>query len=232
MPNQVERRNVTQEFRLTEDEAPKITGYACVFDQPYDAGWWTEQVDKNAFDSVLAGTPDVRALYNHDANLVLGRTTSGTLTIGVDARGLAYSIDPPDTTYARDLTVSIRRKDVTQSSFGFICKRDRWEDQPDGTILRTIVEFEELLDVSPVTYPASLTTSVTARSLPESMPREIRSRLEKRDEDACLCGCAQCLAGACGLCSADPQCIGAVRSDDSTMRQRMEMQLALASIEP
>jgi len=141
-------------------------------------------------------------------------------------------IDPPDTQLARDLMVSMRRKDVTQSSFAFITKRDQWMDNADGTVTRTILEFEELFDVSPVTYPANPATNSQARSLPASMPKEMRSRFEKRDlmddADDCVCGCPQCASGACGICSSTPQCIGAMRSvvSDSEVR-KMHMRLAL-----
>jgi HK97 family phage prohead protease len=188
----------------------------------------------------MAKNPDVRALYNHDANLVLGRTTANTLHLTIDARGLGYVIDPPDTQVAKDLIVSMRRKDVTQSSFGFICKRDQWTDNTDGTVTRCILEFEELLDVSPVTYPAYSGTTAQSRSLPATMPKEIRSKIAKRDladaenvdPDACDCDCAQCVSGACGICSADEQCSYAQRSavvTDSEHR-RMHMQLALAKL--
>jgi len=236
MMNNIERRNITQEFRVSADgEAASISGYASLFNSPYDAGWWIEQIDPSAFDSVVASNPDTRALWNHNPDCVLGRTTAGTLHLTIDTRGLAYVIDPPDTALAKDLMVSMRRKDVTQSSFAFITKRDQWVDNPDGTITRTILEFSDLLDVSPVTYPANPATSAQSRSLPSSMPQEMRSRLEKRDigDDGldCPCGCPQCSVGACGICSSAPQCIGAMRSlvSDSEKR-KMEMRLAFLSL--
>jgi uncharacterized protein len=210
----IERRNITHEFRVSgEGEPATISGYASLFNSLYDAGWWMEQVDIHAFDNVIASNPDCRALWNHNADHVLGRTTSGTLHLSIDARGLAYVIDPPDTQIANDLMVSMRRKDVTQSSFAFVTKRDQWTDNPDGTITRTILEFEELLDVSPVTYPANPGATSQVRGLPDSMPKEMRSRIEARalTED-CTCTCPQCMAGSCGICSGDPKCEGAERS--------------------
>lgn len=205
-PNTIERRNLTQEFRVAADGAtPTIAGYAAVFDVPSEDMGFIEIIDPHAFDSVMAASPDCRALWNHNPDHVLGRTGANTLHLSVDARGLAYVIDTPDTTCARDLIVSMRRGDVTQSSFGFICKRDQWTDNPDGTITRRILEFDELLDVSPVTYPAFTQATAGVRSLPASMPREMRSRLEARAA-SCACGCAQCKGGNCGICSADPKC--------------------------
>lgn len=217
--SKVERRNLTHEFRVSGDgEAPKITGYASLTNSPYDNGYWIEIVDVHAFDSVLAKNPDVRGLFNHDPNLILGRTSAKTLTLSLDTLGLSYAIDPPDTQVARDLMVSMRRGDIRESSFAFIVARDQWTDNPDGSVTRTILEFEELLDVSPVTYPANPATGAQVRSLPRTMPAEMRSRIETRvsKPDDCTCVCSQCMSGACGICSADPQCDGVTRdaSDD------------------
>jgi len=250
MKSNVEYRHITHEFRVSgEGEAPQISGYAALFDVSSDPlGGWTETIDPHAFDSVLASNPDCRALWNHNPDHVLGRTTANTLTLSLDARGLAYTIDPPDTTLARDLITSMRRKDVTQSSFGFICKRDSWTDNADGTVTRRILEFEELLDVSPVTFPAYSSTTSQVRTLPASMPAEIRSRFETRTlsaneirkdmglspvgsetralTDQCACVCTQCLGHSCGICSADPQCSGAERNSatwhsDTMLRLRL-----------
>jgi HK97 family phage prohead protease len=232
MKMDIERRNVTHEFRVSGDTpTPKISGYASIFNSPYNAGFWTEEVDANAFDSVIASKPDTVALFNHNPDYVLGRTTSGTLSLSIDARGLAYTIDPPDTQLARDLITSMRRGDVTQSSFAFVVARDQWTDNPDGSIIRTILEFAELYDVSPVTYPANPSTSSQVRSLPGSMPGEMRSRLEARAlTEACTCICPQCMAQKCGICSADPQCEGAERNSNQWVADTM-LRLRLAEAE-
>ena len=213
---QIERRTWRNiEFRVSaENEAPKIAGYGAVFDSPSeDLGWFSElreEIDPKAFDAVMATNPDVRGLFNHDANLVLGRTSAGTMRLSVDARGLAYEIDPPDTQFARDLMVSMRRKDISGSSFAFTVKRDQWTDNPDGSITRRILEFDQLFDVSPVTYPAYPASDSQVRelrSLPASMPAEMRARFAKRDlnEAGCDCDCAECVANDCSNCS-DAEC--------------------------
>src|SRR5215469_2694548 len=112
--------------------------------------------------------------------------------------------------------VSMRRRDITGSSFGFICKRDQWTDNPDGSVTRRILEFDQLLDVSPVTFPAYPASSSEANSLPASMPAEFRSRFEKRraterrddvmpNAAGCECDCPECQGGDCADCS-DPDC--------------------------
>lgn len=184
MKSNVEYRQFRQEFRVSkEGDAPQISGYAALFNTPSENIGWIETIDPHAFDSVMKAKPDVRALWNHNPDHVLGRTSAGTLSLNIDSRGLAYSIDPPDTTLAKDLLVSMRRKDISESSFGFVVKRDQWTDNPDGSVERRILEFDELLDVSPVTYPAYSGTTAQARSFPASMPAEIRSRFERRDDD-------------------------------------------------
>jgi HK97 family phage prohead protease len=256
--NNPERRYISHEFRVSpEGESPTISGYAALFDTPsVDLGGWTEVLDPHAFDAVMASNPDVRALWNHNPDCVLGRTIANTLTLNVDARGLAYVIDPPNTSIANDLIVSMRRKDVTGSSFGFITKRDQWTDNTDGTISRRILEFDELLDVSPVTFPAYSATTSQARNLPTSMPKEMRSKLATRsisdglidvvaedDDPPCGCQCPQCLVGACNICSADDcvdeacscynqrsQSVGDRHVRRDSERRRMEMKLALLSI--
>ena len=111
----------------------------------------------------LAEKQDVRALLNHDPNFVLGRTKAGTLTLREDARGLHYTNDLPDTQTGRDLMTSIKRGDITGSSFAFVVKQDKWTQADTGDI-REILDVN-LFDVSPVTYPANEATSVGMRSL-------------------------------------------------------------------
>lgn len=156
-----EIRSCVAELRADENDG-KIRGYAAVFDSlSEDLGGFREKIAKGAFSDTL--NADVRALWNHDANIVLGRTTAGTLTLREDNHGLAIEIDPPNTQQANDLLISIRRGDVSQMSFGFYTKDDSWEKR-DGENIRTLRKVE-LFDVSPVTYPAYSDTSVATRSL-------------------------------------------------------------------
>ncbi len=248
MANQIERRFITHEFRVSSDSGkPKIQGYAALFgvrSDPLsgDLMGWVEVIAPNAFDASLATSPDVRALFNHDPNLILGRTASGTLKLTKDDTGLAYEIDPPDTQVARDLIISMQRGDISQSSFGFICLDASWGyDEVNGVEVRTVKEAI-LFDVSPVTYPAYLDTTSQARSMPADMPVEVRSRLaaqkpEKRDNaDGCDCDCGQCVAGACELCSNDDcddefcscQEQRSLRSAEANANLKLAIELALA----
>lgn len=161
----IERRIFECETRADSDSG-RIVGHAAVFNSlSENLGGFREQIAPGAFDGVLGD--DVRALINHDSNLVLGRTTAGTLSLSVDARGLVYDVDMPDTSYARDLMVSMGRGDVNQSSFGFIVDRDSWTEDEEGRIIRTIQSFRQLIDVSPVTIPAYPDATVGLRHMQE-----------------------------------------------------------------
>jgi HK97 family phage prohead protease/HK97 family phage major capsid protein len=149
----------TMEIRAEGDaEQMRIQGYAAVFNQETDLGYFREMIAPGAFDDVMED--DVRLLLNHDG-APLARTTNGTLTLAVDEEGLMYEAILSDTTQGRDLYKMIERGDITQSSFAFTIKG---QEMDKDTNLRTITKVGRLLDVSPVTYPAYPQASVMARS--------------------------------------------------------------------
>ncbi|SFL93967.1 HK97 family phage prohead protease [Halanaerobium salsuginis] len=135
-----------------ENEKTKVVGYAALFDDPADENMgFIEKISPGAFDKALKKS-DTRALINHNPEKILGRVKSGTLKLKEDSKGLYYEVDPPETTYAQDLMKSMDRGDIDQSSFGFTVSVEKWDDSGDVPV-RTIVEVDELFDVSPVTYP-------------------------------------------------------------------------------
>lgn len=143
-----------REFRMenAEQNGNTIRGYAAIYNSDSEwMGGFYEQIATGAFDDVMEN--DVRAYFNHDENLLLGRVSSGTLRISTDKRGLFYEVDLPNTTYANDLAELMKRGDVNQSSFAFLIEKDRWE-QRDGVTYRIIEKVSRLLDVSPVSQPA------------------------------------------------------------------------------
>lgn len=168
--------------RRGESQAPVIRGHAAVFNQMSEnLGGFREIIAPGAFDDVLAD--DARALFNHDDSLILGRASAKTLRIGVDSQGLTYEIDPPDTTYARDLLVSLERGDVKESSFGFrvAVNGDSWGENADGVLIRTITKVARLYDVSPVTFPAYPATDSATRTLNEYLKgRDARAATVRR----------------------------------------------------
>lgn len=165
-----ERRTIEVEMCVErrDDAPPKIRGHAAIFNSlSEDLGGFREQIAPGAFIEAIE-KDDVRALWNHDPNYVLGRNRSRTLQMSEDTRGLAIEIDPPDTQFARDLMVSIERGDVSQMSFAFSVKPNgqNWGKDEDGQVVRTLTGVR-LFDVSPVTYPAYTQTDVALRSMQE-----------------------------------------------------------------
>jgi HK97 family phage prohead protease len=256
-----------REFRIlphaelrAKDGKAGIEGYAAVFNEfSEDLGGWSgykfrEVIMPGAFKDCLAADPDVRCLFNHDSNLVLGRTKAKTLSLREDQKGLFFGCDLPETQTARDLLTSIERGDVDQCSFGFYARKQKFgrEEDDDGnvTITRELHKVD-LFDVSPVTFPAYPQTSVGTRSLwPDGMPSELRivakalgQDREDRNED-CECECPECDAGNCEDCSNlecdDPNCEGHASRKirilpagptvvEAANRERMWMRLELAS---
>lgn len=160
-----ERRYSAGELRVVAD-TNTIEGHAAVFNQwSQDLGGFRERILPGAFTKTIQEA-DVRALWNHSDMHVLGRNKAGTLKLEEDAIGLKYMIYPPDTSCANDLRVSIKRGDVSQSSFGFRCIKDSWKEpmEPNGLAERELIELQ-LFDVSPVTFPAYLQTDVSARAI-------------------------------------------------------------------
>ena len=161
-----EIRTLTLPFRVerSEGQPPRIMGYTARFNELSEVMWgFREKISPGAFIDALK-TSDVRALWNHDPNYVLGRTKNGTLQIREDEQGLFYEVTPPDAQWARDLVESIKRGDVDQSSFAFTVEAQEWDERSDP-ITRTIVKVRELYDVSPVTFPAYPTATSGVRSL-------------------------------------------------------------------
>ena len=145
-----------------------IEGYAALYDNETNIGPFKESISRGAFDNVLDN--DVRALINHDPSLVLGRTSSGTLELTTDDVGLKYRVKLGNQQYATDLYESIQRGDISQSSFAFTIKDQTWSEDRSS---RSVDEVAQLLDVSPVTYPAYKEATVVARE--EEQVKEIRT---------------------------------------------------------
>src|SRR5687767_14001456 len=115
---------------LDETTVARFAGHAAVFNNrtwigPRSLGVW-EQVAPGAFDKAVT-RDDVRLLFNHDTNWVLARTTSGTLRLKTDSKGLAVDADMADTTQGRDLKVLMERGDVREMSFGFRIDKEKWD---------------------------------------------------------------------------------------------------------
>ena len=179
--------------RMGEGDKPKIYGYASVFYNGqqgteydiYGDGYLIERIMPGAFDRAVR-EDDVRALFNHDAARVLGRSKSGTLSLSVDSTGLRYEIDPPNTATAAEVVELLARGDVSGSSFAFLVTDSNPIRKEGG---RRILEITgvQLFDVGPVTYPAYTAASSGVRSKNiaddnhEVMVRDFDRRLRERE---------------------------------------------------
>lgn len=153
----------------TASEPARLSGYAIVFDTvSCNLGGFFEVIKPGASKRSIDSGVDIRALIDHDPAKILGRTSAGTLKLGEGLRGVWTDIDLPDTSYARDLLESVKRKDIHGMSFGFYVPPDgdTWEEQADGSILR-IVNRLDLIEVTATSIPAYNATSLTVRAEPE-----------------------------------------------------------------
>jgi HK97 family phage prohead protease len=181
----------TRTFNTTytrDGESRTITGLAAIYNSRANLGWFEEEIAPGAFDDAV-DVSDVRALFNHDPNLLLARQGSGTLQLNLTERGLEYQFEAPNTTVGNDLMVLMDRGDVNQSSFAFTIADggQEWRKEKRGneTIdVRRITKIDRLYDVSPVTYPAYEDTTAAKRSYEAAYEAEKEETNHKADEAA------------------------------------------------
>lgn len=152
--------HVDIEERSAEPGTPvRFVGYAAVFDSPSERLWdprhgeFVETISRSAFNRTLSAKREVRMYVNHNSDMVLSSTRSGTLSLSVDERGLRVESTLPDTSYARDLEALMRSGVVDSMSFGFSIPTggDAWSADGSSRELREII----LHEVSVVTgFPA------------------------------------------------------------------------------
>ena len=156
------------ELRQSDTGKDTVFGYALKWDIPYDMGWFTETIQRGALDN--ADLSDVRILFNHDQNLILGRTKAGTAKVGLDDVGMWYMAELPDSPTGQNVKEALRRGDIDQSSWAFsitmnsgMPRGDAWS-MIDGKDHRIITSVATVYDASPVTYPANPDTTAAKRS--------------------------------------------------------------------
>lgn len=175
-------RCLTMQDVRADTSTHKLTGYFAVFDGVYQlAKEISESISPHAFDDCL--NDDIRCLWNHNANIVLGRTTNNTLKLEVDKKGLkgTVEINPKDSD-ALNALARVERGDVTQCSFGFEILEESCKAREDGGSHFTI-EKVKLFEVSPVTFPAYADTSIKARGDDIKSKIETQKRLERAKKE-------------------------------------------------
>lgn len=164
---------VTLRKKSDEDDSPVLEGYAARFEEWTQIGgnsWgFMESIARGAFAESVK-SDDIRAFFNHDSNVVLGRTSAKTAEFIEDDRGLRAVIYPPDTAAARDVVTLIKRGDVTGMSFMFQVRKDEWtEPETKGELPKRRLLDVRLFEAGPVTFPAYEATSISARDRAKAM---------------------------------------------------------------
>jgi len=184
---------VTRAYKIAEMELRKdstedgsennvLTGYVAEFEKfshelnDFFSGKFKEKIRKGAFENSIRSKV-IKALWNHDDNKVLGSTKSKTLNLWEDERGLKFELILPNSSWGKDALESVRRGDVDGMSFGFIPTVTEWDDVNPNETIRTLVEVD-LIEVSPVAFPAYPQTSVSARNL-KSLEEDYKKHKEK-----------------------------------------------------
>lgn len=164
MNKKYEIRSIPVKFETREvDNGKHIEGYFAVFNSNYEiTPEMSESIDPHAFDSSIKN--DIRALINHNTDLVVGRTTVGTLSLEIDDKGLYGDvlINEQDTD-AMNVYARVQRGDVNQCSFGCYITREDAQRRDDGG-MHFVIEDMDLFEVSICTFPAYQQTSISARS--------------------------------------------------------------------
>jgi HK97 family phage prohead protease len=198
------------EIRTAADGSKQLAGYAIRYNsRSQDLGGFTEVGSPGMLTRTLKQNKDVLCLRDHRSELLLGRTTAGTLTLTEDKQGLAFVVTLPRTAIGDDTAENVRLRNLSGCSFGFVAVDDDWKVQQNGMLTRTLLDVD-LFEISITSFPAYSSTSVDTRSC----PAELRSKLTTReslddiifghgnnadDDDADGCSCQCGLPGCASL---------------------------------
>lgn len=155
-------------------------GHATVFNQKtllFEYSWAGamtrvfEQIEPQAFDPVLASSPDVHFVDQHDMSKRLARTGvkgMGQLDLSTDGVGLrVYAQLNPNKALVKELEIDMNDGLVDQMSFAFTIAREtrdsHTDDDGNEDVTYTIHEIGNLYDVSTVSQGAYPTTDAGLR---------------------------------------------------------------------
>jgi len=153
------------DIELREDEASGVLhGRAVVYDSITDiGGMFREVIRPGSMAKTLRESKDIKALWQHDSMYPMGSTRAGTLELKDTETGLEFSLDPPKKSPYDGFVENIQRGDVSQMSFGFRVVKENRVVEEGQLDLREITELQ-LIEISPVTWPAYEDTEIQARA--------------------------------------------------------------------
>jgi len=173
------------EIRIAPDNPRILLGRPVVYNSWSEpiGGQFREMLLPGCFDASLATGRDIIATIDHNPALILGRTESGTLTLGKDDRGIYCKVEAPDTSYGRDLLISVSRGDIRGMSFIFDVEQDTWGSE-NGERTRKVSKAS-LYEVSYVTFPSYPATEVALRQLQRDLHNtaDLRRALRLREAE-------------------------------------------------
>ena len=174
-------RVLNLQLRQFDNDSNDVEGVAAVFDREAEIGWFTEKIDRHAFDHT--DMSDVVLNFNHDNSLLLAGTRNGSLQLQVTDEGLLQKASIIDTTQGRDVMKLVRSGLISSMSFAFTIADggEIWETRSDGREYRTITDIDRIYDVSLVTFPAYPQTSAWMRNGDE-LAEQHKALMEKRAE--------------------------------------------------
>jgi HK97 family phage prohead protease len=173
-----EQRTVDVDVSSLDTRGKTVVGYAALYDVlSDDLGGHREKIAPGAFAGVVGD--DVRALLNHNADEVLGRTKSGTLRLFDEQKGLRFELDLPDSPLGQNMRTAISRGDIDGASFRFEVGSDQW----DGDV-RTVKTVKALHDVTLATFPAYPSASIELRTKPTTKEEPTMETTETKAVEA------------------------------------------------
>lgn len=164
-----------KEIRVTEirAEAPPadgekaliLSGRPVVYESPTQindiGGSYIEIITRGALDGADIG--DVRLLVGHDATRIPLARTPRTMSLEVDADGLTFRAQLPDTEAGREAYQAVERGDIRGLSFAFTVP-DGGDEYDPQTNTRRINRIAKVYECTLTAFPAYESTTVSAES--------------------------------------------------------------------
>lgn len=186
------------QLRLREidgiEESRTITGYAILFDVPSAPLYEDEDevirevIAPEAVSLELLDNSDIKMTMFHDRQLLLARSNkgSGTLSYGIDDRGVYFEFEAPDTADGDKAIELVKRGDIAGCSFAFstryydrafveesVVHGDKVEVTYRVKVITGIYDFTLAAD------PAYPDTSVEAREIVDALHQRQQREKEK-----------------------------------------------------